>query len=542
MRYDPLVAKDETAFKVLEPFSSPPSTDTQDPAPEGFDESAYLEAFPDIATAIKSGEWTSALHHYRVHGAPENRLADKRYIRAVSGCTPTFPPGAADRVLVSNTGECLVSGWIFDSDEAPLSQIVLRQNNDLVGVTRNIARCRRSDAEKAEPAVGRGLLGFWALMNMEHPPADHGTVEVWITAGKERGSFSVPPAAASQDEFRDDALRALANAQYFGDPETETFLQLDKGLGESLIGLNAALVKQIAQGAYHARFGARRGRYLASVVVVLYGKADFLILQAALFSQCPGYDQYEFIYVSNSPELNDTLVKDAEIASRMYRVAITLVLLPGNAGFGVANNVAAAAAESDRILFLNPDVLPRERAWPRVHAEMVQALPATQTALFGVPLYYGDGSLMHGGMYIDIAGGCAIQNGRVIRREILRVEHYGKGAPPETAQYITARPVPAVTGAFMSVEREWFERLGGFSPEYIFGHYEDVDLCLRSLVAGTPAWLHNIPFWHLESLGSKRSLPIHHAARLVNRWRFTDKWGELVRTELDGRSPTRFAQ
>jgi GT2 family glycosyltransferase len=242
------------------------------------------------------------------------------------------------------------------------------------------------------------------------------------------------------------------------------------------------------------RFGVRRARYLASIAVVLFGRGDYLTLQAALFSQCPDFDQYEFIYVSNSPELSDTLIKDATNASRIYGIAITLILLPGNAGFGVANNIAVAAAESDRILFLNPDVLPRDPNWPRAHAAIVEALPATQTALFGVPLYYDDGSLMHGGMYIDVSGGGSIQKGRVIRREILRVEHYGKGAPPGAQGYVATRPVPAVTGAFISVNRAWFERLGGFSPEYIFGHYEDVDLCLRSLQAGTPAWLHNIPF------------------------------------------------
>jgi GT2 family glycosyltransferase len=96
-----------------------------------------------------------------------------------------------------------------------------------------------------------------------------------------------------------------------------------------------------------------------------------------------------------------------------------------------------------------------------------------------------------------------------------------------------------VTGAFMSVNRVWFERLGGFSPDYIFGHYEDVDLCLRSLQAGTPAWLHDIPFWHLESAGGKRE-PVHDGGRLVNRWHLTTKWGDLVRTELNGRSPIRF--
>jgi GT2 family glycosyltransferase len=536
----PLVTGKETSLDVVGPPPSLPRTNIHDAALDDLDEAAYLEAYPDVAKAVQSGEWTSALHHYRAQGARENRLADSRYTRAVSAPTPNFPPGWADRALISKAGQCLVSGWVSDSDDAPLRQIVLRQKNEVLGVTRSIARQRRDDVEHAQPSIGTGLLGYWALIQLDQRPITwESDIELLITAGKQRKVFTLRPSAVSEDDFRDDALRVLANAQYFGDPETEAFLQLDKGLGDSLIALNIGVVKRIAQGAYQKRFGVRRARYLGSVVVVLYGKADYLTLQAALFSQCPGYDQYEFIFVSNSPELNDTLIKDATNASCIYGMAITLVLLPGNAGFGVANNVAASAAQSDRILFINPDVLPREPAWPRMHAEVVESLPASQTALFGVPLYYGDGSLMHGGMYIDMHGGCAIQNGRVIRREIMRAEHYGKGAPPGASQYVAARPVPAVTGAFMSFNRGWFERLGGFSPEYIFGHYEDVDLCLRSLQAGTPAWLHNVPFWHFESVGARRA-PEHDAGRLVNRWHLTTKWGELVRTELSGRSPLRF--
>jgi len=77
--------------------SFPPGlADLETDAPEGFDEPAYLKAFPDVAEAIQSGEWTSALHHYRVHGVGENRLADKRYILAAIGRSAAFPAGLAD--------------------------------------------------------------------------------------------------------------------------------------------------------------------------------------------------------------------------------------------------------------------------------------------------------------------------------------------------------------------------------------------------------------------------------------------------------------
>jgi len=147
---------------------------------------------------------------------------------------------------------------------------------------------------------------------------------------------------------------------------------------------------------------------------------------------------------------------------------------------------------------------------------------------------------MHGGMYIDVDGGFAIRSGRMVRRDVLRVEHYGKGAPADAETYRTARPVPAVTGAFLSVDRAWFEKLGGFSRDYIFGHYEDVDFCLRSLQAGTPVWVHDLPFWHFEALGSTTT-DTHVGGRLLNRWLITSLWGDFVTAELNGRNPARFA-
>ena len=88
----------------------------------------------------------------------------------------------------------------------------------------------------------------------------------------------------------------------------------------------------------------------------------------------------------------------------------------------------------------------------------------------------------------------------------------------------TTRIVPAVTGAFMSIERAHFERIGGFDEDYIFGHYEDGDLCLKSAAAGQPVWYcADVRLFHLEGQGSTKC-DQHDGARRVNRWRLTKKW------------------
>ena len=435
----------------------------------------------------------------------------------------------------------MISGWVEDRDELPLRQISLTDEADISSISRCIARCRRVDVEEQRTSTALGHYGFWSLLNLQRPsPPDRG-VSVMLTTGRERRTFPCKPQLVGDERLRELACGYLAGARYLGDPTTEAFLQLDGGAGRCLIDFNSELAQRLVAGAHVARFESTvRSSYEGSVIVCLYGKPDFLMLQAALFSACPGSEAYEYIYVSNSPELTDRLVKDATNAARIYGLSITLVLLPGNVGFGLANNAGVNAARSSRILLVNPDVLPREPDWARRHSALVQNLPPEQVSLFGVPLYYGDGSLMHAGMYFVLEEGLSVVHQRVTGTEIMRTEHYGKGAPPGTERLLQARPVPAVTGAFMSFDRAWFEHLGGFSSEFIFGHYEDADLCLRSLQAGRPAWIQRLPFWHLESRGSSHH-PSHDGGRIVNRWNLTRRWAELVASELCGENPRMLA-
>jgi GT2 family glycosyltransferase len=140
-------------------------------------------------------------------------------------------------------------------------------------------------------------------------------------------------------------------------------------------------------------------------------------------------------------------------------------------------------------------------------------------------------------MYFELDSAPTVRGGRIEPRRLARVEHYGKGAPAATPSLVRPRAVPAVTGAFISADRAWYEQLGGFTEDYIFGHYEDADLCLKSLGEGTPAWLHDVNLWHLEGKGSTRKAQ-HEGGSLVNRWLFTRQWSAAIAAGLNGPAPT----
>ena len=520
----------KSAPKRAEQVSATPSSNT---ALEDFDESAYLAAFPDVARSIADGQFRSALDHYESYGRSEGRLTDPRFETLVRADTPGFPAACVDTVFGSKDGQCLIVGWVNDDGQEPVSKLVLRNALGLRGATTGIYRYRRKDVSDHLGLPEDRNLAFWAIVKIERPETMNAPVtDVTLSVGAERKTFQCQIRQVAEEKFMDLALEHLGG-QTIGHAPAETFRHLDAGLGRSLIALSLNVSRRLALGAQTVQIGVAPTRPEASIIVCLYGRPELLRIQCALFSQCRGIENYEFIYISNSPEMAELLIKDATIANRIYGMPITLILLPGNAGFGVANNVAANTARSSRLLIVNPDVFPMDPEWPLQHSRIVNDLPPEQVALFGVPLYYDDGSLMHGGMYFEVDAEFSFQDQQAIRCEMLRIEHYGKGAPPHTNPFLVSRPVPAVTGAFMSVERKWFESLGGFSPEYIYGCYEDADLCLKSFSAGKPAWLHCLPFVHFEGKGSVYR-PTREGAGLVNRWHFTKVWGDIVKESLHG--------
>lgn len=510
-----------------------------------FNPSVYVTTFSDVKEAVDCGRASSALEHYQKTGRQERRLESEQYIQALAGGCSEKPSHGhlsfnVEAVLISTSGVMLVVGWIDDRSSQLLSISAIQGPEGRN--TRAIARCRRLDVEQALATGEAHSFGFWLIDELStfvDVALKVVATPVMLRARLSDGRFSqveVSPRLVADTELRETALGHFASLEYLGNRDIEAFQQLDRGAGAAIIAFNRRITSVVTLAAHVERFGPQRGLFAASFIVCLYGKSEYFFLQNALFATGRSVDKIEFVYVSNSPELVETLQKEALIAERIYGLNITLVMLPDNAGFSAANNAAARAARSRRLVFINPDVFPRDNDWAVQHAQTLETQPQHATKLFGALLYYDDGSLMHGGMYFEVDRGLSVKACGIDAQPLIRVEHYGKGTPAWSNAYSVTRPVPAVTGAFISVEREWFEHLGGFTEDYVFGHYEDADLCLKSLQKGVPVWLQDVRFWHLEGKGSVRR-PVHEGGSLVNRWHFTRNWGDLIETSLAGRNP-----
>ena len=276
---------------------------------------------------------------------------------------------------------------------------------------------------------------------------------VLFQAASLAGTFQVKitPEIVSDKRLMDTLLQIVATCEAHSGKQVSINSFLCGPSGDALIQLFRTHVAASISAPYIQRFRPRK--VSSSFITVLFGSTEPIKLQPMLF-HAAGIDFGEWIYVCNSPEDADEVLRYARLMSDLYDVMITVIVLGDNAGFGAANNVAIEHAASDRIFIINPDVY----AVPAYAAQMQQVLKTEDlgTTLWGGLLFYDDHNLMHSGMFIE--------NDAFVRRNslnridntslaphgrLLRVEHFDKGVPFDEKQWQKPKVVPAITGAVM---------------------------------------------------------------------------------------------
>jgi hypothetical protein len=133
-------------------------------------------------------------------------------------------------------------------------------------------------------------------------------------------------------------------------------------------------------------------------------------------------------------------------------------------------------------------------------------------------LYHPDGSLANGGYYFEQETSLLPRPQDLPQRvTAVRLKVMTQPAPLASRPLLPGRPVVGVPAAFLSVDRAWFETLGGFTRNYSRAVFDDIDLCLRSLKRGVPAWIHPLPLWHFERQSPIRPEPSKGGA-ILNNW------------------------
>jgi GT2 family glycosyltransferase len=486
-----------------------------------FDARHYLDSSATAKEAIKSGAAQTPLDHYLRVGIDENRYSLVRR-------EPVAITGLVEKFMVSESGFCLIIGWLADEGcDQPRCRLVGGEFN-IDFPAEAMFRHARKDVEAAVKG-GAYDYGFIAFGRSPSKSLLKQSLLFQMTAVAGAYQMKITPEIVSDKRLLDTLLEMIAACDAHAGREAVLASFLAKSAGRTIVELFEVLVASAVGNHYVETFGARQVSH--SLISVLFGSPEPAKIQPLLFKTA-GIDIGEWIYVVNSPEDAGDVLRYARLMSDLYDVMITVIVMGDNAGFGAANNVAIGRAAGKRIFLVNPDVFPLA-----AHIEPLQQVLTKDDlgkSLWGGLLFYDDHNLMHSGMFLEED---SFVRRNVLNRvdgpdapapscKLLRVEHFDKGVPFVEAEWTQARPVPAISGAVMAFAKSQFEKIGGFSTRYIYGHYEDADLSLRWGEEIGPVAVHpRLRLVHLEGQGSRARGEQFRGAQLANRYLFTARHG-----------------
>jgi GT2 family glycosyltransferase len=226
-------------------------------------------------------------------------------------------------------------------------------------------------------------------------------------------------------------------------------------------GVDGAVERAETTDRLHVRRSIR-GAPSVSIVIPFRDQASLLARCMESLPIRPGYDNYDIVLVDNGSVEPETRALRTQLEERY---GATVIEYPGAFNWSAINNVGAAAAKSDFLLFLNNDIEATGEGWLRALVEQGQR---PEVGVVGARLFYPDGTLQHAGIVVGTG---------VIGWHIFM------GLPPSGSAYLgwdrAVRPYSAVTGACFLTRRDVFDALGGFD-ETLEVAFNDVDYCLRA--------------------------------------------------------------
>jgi GT2 family glycosyltransferase len=404
-------------------------------------------------------------------------------------------------------------GWARD-DQAPIVRLdAVSPEGSRAALVERLFRVPRPDLEELFRGAPRPVPkpGFVCFFELENPSrlAEGWVFELENSAGV-GVEASAPAATVDPLAVRDTILGELVRER-----------RVDTPLMDRLVPAVVRLQEELAERVEIDEvdeFGAVPAAADVSIVVPLYRRVDLIEHQLAQFANDPGMFAAELIYVLDSPELATELLPRVAELHDLYRVPFRLATLSRNAGFAVASNRGTSLARGRLLLLLNSDVLPARSGWLAELGAAFDELP--EAGAVAPKLLYDDGSIQHAGLEFranPASGG-------------LEIAHSFKGLHNGFAGANERRPVPALSGACLLLERELYDELGGFSADYVKGGYEDADLCMRLQERGLETWyVPEVELFHLE--GRSYVPTATDMSNRFNAWLFDQRWAERLREQ-----------
>ena len=361
-------------------------------------------------------------------------------------------------------------GWIWDPEGEVSRLTVVTPEGSRMELSERLFRYPRPDVQQAytETALtpDRKDQGFIVYFETDVPSYLSNGWLVEIGTPWDPGlEAQVPPPVSDLEAVKNNVL---------GDVARERYMEQDLLPHHVMPAMNRLMERHAREvGIEHViEYGIPPADPVASIVVPLYRRIDFLEQQLAQFVHDPEIREADLVYVLDSPELTQPLLETAARLFPLYRIPFRIAVMTRNSGFAHANNAGVSLSRARKIVLLNSDALPARRGWLGAMASFYDATPGI--GALGPKLLYEDDSIQHAGLYFHWEPYSHVWN----------TETYFKGLHGLLPAANVTRPVPGVTAACMMIDRELYERIGGLRGMYVQGDFEDSDRCLRLAEAG----------------------------------------------------------
>jgi len=254
---------------------------------------------------------------------------------------------------------------------------------------------------------------------------------------------------------------------------------------------------------------------LVSIIIPSRDQSPLLEKCIASILHKSDYANFEIIIVENESVEEQT----RELYRRLRQERrIRVIEAAGEFNFSRLINLGASHARGSIFLLLNNDV---EIMNSDCLVELVSQVSRAEVGVVGARLWYPNGTLQHGGVILG-AGGVASH-----------IDSIRRDDPGYFARQHLTQDFCAVTGACLMVQREVFEKLGGFDESRLPVTFNDVDFCLRGRELGwriiyTPY----AELTHHESVSRGVENTTEKQRRFFNESEFLLKrWGPLIQND-----------
>jgi len=232
-----------------------------------------------------------------------------------------------------------------------------------------------------------------------------------------------------------------------------------------------------------------------SVIIVNYNVRQFLEnALASIYRALEGINGEVFVVDNASVDGSADMVK-----TKFPRVC--LIERSDNAGFARANNIALRRAQGEFILLINPDTVVQEDTF-RVMLKFFREVP--DAGIAGCKILNPDGSLQLACRRSFPTPWVAFTKIFGLAALFPKSRFFGRYNLTYLSEDETY-PVDAVSGSFVMVRREAYEKVGGLDESF-FMYGEDLDWCYRIGRAGFGVYyVHTTKIIHFKGESTKRS-------------------------------------